>query len=46
MAGSQGLGQHIKAAAEAFVLKLHGEVCKRSEAQNDNNYNMQQMIRA
>lgn len=39
------MGQHIKAVAEAFVLKQHGKECKRSEAQNSN-YNMQQTIRA
>lgn len=46
MAGSQGIGQYIKAVAEAFVLKQHGEECKKSEAQTGNNYNMQQAIRA
>lgn len=40
------MGQHTKAVAEAFVLKQRGEECKRSEAQNDNNYNMQQKIKA
>lgn len=41
-----GMGQHIKAAAEALRLMQHGEKCKRSGAQNSNNYNTQQIIRA
>lgn len=38
------MGQHMKAVAEAFVLKQHGEKCKRSEAQNDNDYDIKQII--
>lgn len=37
--------QHIKAAA-VLTLMQPGEKCRRSEAQNSNNYNTQQMIRA
>lgn len=40
------MGQSIEAFAEALVLMQHGEKCKRSEAQNSNNYNTQQMFRA
>lgn len=40
------MGQHNKAATEGPVIKQRGEECKRSEAQNDHNYNMQQTIRA
>lgn len=36
MAGSQGMGQHIKAVAEALTLTQCGEKCKRSKAQNRN----------
>lgn len=45
-ARSQGMGQHIKAAAEALMLMQCGEKCKRSEVQKSNNYNTQQRIRA
>lgn len=38
------MGQHIKAVAEAVMLMQRGG--KRSEAQNSNNYNTQQMLRA
>lgn len=34
----------MKAVAEAFMLKQHGEKRKRSEAQNDNNYDIKQII--
>lgn len=45
MAGSQGAGQDVEAAAEAFVWRQHGEGCKGRTAQSDKE-DMQQVIKA
>lgn len=42
----QGAKEWVNTSRQLQKLKQHGGKCKRNEAQNSNNYNTQQIIRA